>query len=61
VVVSSPRPSISTVTTSDSRRKRGGVIAIPTPGGVPVAMQSPGSSVSVWLIVLISSATPKTI
>ena len=37
--------SISTRTTSPGARKRGGLIAMPTPPGVPVATTSPGSSV----------------
>src|SRR5690606_10707102 len=44
-LLSSPSPSIETVTTSPSFRKRGGFMPIPTPGGVPVRMTSPGSSV----------------
>lgn len=40
-----PMPSISTRITSPTFRKQGGVIAAPTPEGVPVASRSPGSSV----------------
>jgi hypothetical protein len=43
-----PSPSTSTSTTSPGLRKTGGFRAKPTPGGVPVAMTSPGSSVTVW-------------
>ena len=48
------------VTSSPSRSQRGGVRAIPTPGGVPVAMRSPGSSVIVRLMKATRLATPKT-
>ena len=42
--VSEPTPSISTVTSSPSARKIGGVRTKPTPGGVPVRTRSPSSS-----------------
>ena len=44
---STPRPSTSTSTTSPGLRNTGGFRAKPTPGGVPVAITSPGSSVTV--------------
>jgi hypothetical protein len=40
-----PRPATRRSTTSPARRKTGGFMAIPTPGGVPVAIRSPASSV----------------
>src|ERR687898_1418660 len=46
-LLSRPRPSISTVTTSPDRRNS--PRAAPTPSGVPVVTMSPGSSVTVWL------------
>ena len=52
---------MSTVTSSPSRSQRGGVLAIPTPGGVPVAITSPGSRLIVRVTNAISSATPKII
>ncbi len=45
----SPSPATPSVTTSPGFRYRGGLRPIPTPGGVPVAMMSPGSSVMNWL------------
>lgn len=42
---STPSRSISTSTTSPGLRNTGGVRAMPTPGGVPVKITSPGSSV----------------
>ena len=53
-LTSSPMPSIATVTTSPSARKRGGSRKTPTPAGVPVAITSPGSSVNAceqWLMI----------
>ena len=41
----SPRPSMPSVTTSPTLRNFGGFMPVPTPGGVPVVMMSPGSSV----------------
>ena len=41
----SPRPSMPSVTTSPILRNCGGFMPAPTPGGVPVVMMSPGSSV----------------
>jgi len=41
-----PSPSISTSITSPCLRNTGGFRANPTPGGVPVAITSPGSSVA---------------
>src|SRR5437660_1906270 len=41
----SPTPSISTSTSSPGLRNTGGLRAAPTPGGVPVKIRSPGSSV----------------
>src|SRR3954451_1033907 len=41
----SPRPSMPSVMTSPTLRKVGGFMPRPTPGGVPVVMMSPGSSV----------------
>ena len=38
----------------------GGLRKAPTPAGVPVAIRSPGSSVIVWVMYAIRSATPKT-
>ena len=38
-----------------------GFLANPTPGGVPVAMRSPASSVRVWLMKLTSSCGGKII
>ena len=38
-------PSISTSTVSPGFSQRGGVLAWPTPGGVPSAIRSPGASV----------------
>jgi hypothetical protein len=40
-----PMPSISTSATSPALSRIGGLRAIPTPGGVPVKIRSPGSSV----------------
>ena len=40
-----PRQSISTSTTSPGLSQTGGLRAMPTPGGVPVKIRSPGSSV----------------
>src|SRR5438270_8309408 len=54
-----PMRSISTSTTSLSRKKRGGVRLNPTPEGVPVAMISPGSSVIRELRNAIEVATEK--
>src|SRR5690349_10995451 len=42
-----PIPSISISHTSPSRIQTGGVRAWPTPGGVPMAITSPGSSVMI--------------
>ena len=42
--LSTPSPSTSTSQTSPDCRKRGGLRAVPTPGGVPVKIRSPGSS-----------------
>ena len=42
-----PRPSISTSTTSPFFNHTGGLRAMPTPGGVPVKIRSPGSSVKI--------------
>ena len=53
-VVSEPMPSISIRTTSPRRRYRGGSKPVPTPEGVPVAMMSPGWSVSPFEIAAIS-------
>ena len=41
----SPIPSTRTATSSPGFSQRGGLRAKPTPGGVPVAMISPGSNV----------------
>jgi hypothetical protein len=41
----SPRLSMPRVTTSPTLRYCGGFMPVPTPGGVPVVMMSPGSSV----------------
>src|SRR6185437_8002130 len=41
----SPRPSMPSVTTSPTLRNFGGFMPMPTPGGVPVAITSPGISV----------------
>ena len=41
----SPSPSMPSVTTSPTLRNFGGFMPLPTPGGVPVVMMSPGSSV----------------
>ena len=46
VVVSSPMPSIQTVTTSPATRWRSGPSGPSSRGGVPVAMRSPGRSVT---------------
>ena len=48
-----PMPAISTSTTSPSLRKRGGSKPTPTPSGVPVAITSPGDSVTLREIVSI--------
>src|SRR5689334_301326 len=53
-----PSPSMLTRTTSPPRRYR--PRATPTPDGVPVAMTSPGSSVTTSLAAAISSATVQT-
>src|SRR5690348_2839326 len=53
-----PSPSMLTRTTSPPRRCR--PRATPTPDGVPVAMTSPGSSVTTSLAAAISSATVQT-
>ena len=42
-----PRPSISTSTMSPGWSQTGGFRAIPTPGGVPVKIRSPGSRVKI--------------
>ena len=47
-VSSTPSRLIDTRTTSPARSHRGGFRANPTPLGVPVAIRSPGSSVSAW-------------
>src|SRR6266566_2092209 len=54
-----PTLSITTSITSPGRRNTGGLRAKPTPGGVPVAITSPGSSVMVWERNSINSGTPK--
>src|SRR3954453_11393396 len=41
----SPRPPVAGVMRSPPLRKVGGFMPRPTPGGVPVVMMSPGSSV----------------
>ncbi len=46
--LSTPSPSISTSTTSPSFNQTGGFRAMPTPGGVPVKIRSPGSRVKIW-------------
>ena len=43
---SSPTPSISTSTSSPGFKNTGGLPTTPTPGGVPVKIKSPGSSVT---------------
>src|SRR5216684_262722 len=53
-----PRPSMATRTTSPARRYR--PRPAPTPDGVPVAMTSPGSSVTTSLAAETSSATVQT-
>ena len=52
-----PIPSTSQRTRSPGSRKTGGSRKTPTPDGVPVAMMSPGSRVTVRLMNSISSAT----
>ncbi len=54
---SRPSPATSTSTVSPGRRKR--PLLAPTPAGVPVAMMSPGRSVSVRESQAIVAATPK--
>ena len=44
-----PSPSIPRVMTSPSARKTGGLRPLPTPGGVPVVMMSPGCNDMNWL------------
>src|SRR5690606_33637643 len=44
-----PIPSISVRSTDPFRRNTAGSRALPTPPGVPVAMMSPGSSVTIVL------------
>src|SRR5690554_6581216 len=39
-----PRPAMPSSTRSPSCRKTGGCWCMPSPGGVPVAMRSPGTS-----------------
>src|ERR1022692_4003200 len=58
---SSPSPSISTSTTSPSFIYTGGLRATPTPGGVPVKITSPGSSVKTCDKYVSNSATLKII
>ena len=43
-----PTPSISTSTTSPGLSQTGGLRAMPTPGGVPVKIRSPGSRVKTF-------------
>jgi len=45
----SPRPSMPRVITSPFFRYSGGFMPMPTPGGVPVVITSPGISVMNWL------------
>ena len=45
LLVSCPTPGMSTVIVSPGTSHRGGVIRPPMPGGVPVAMMSPGCRV----------------
>jgi len=45
-----PRPAMPSSITSPGCRYRGGVIPIPTPGGVPVLIRSPGFKTMNWLI-----------
>mmetsp|Transcript_23902 Transcript_23902/g.66231 ORF Transcript_23902/g.66231 Transcript_23902/m.66231 type:complete len:334 (+) Transcript_23902:467-1468(+) len=55
-----PIPSISHSTTSPGTSHRGGFRKQPTPGGVPVAITSPGRSVVKRETKAIMSSTPKT-
>src|SRR3569833_267430 len=55
----SPMPSISISHTSPSRIQTGGVRAWPTPGGVPMAITSPGSSVMISLRISMVRGTSK--
>ena len=52
-------PAISTSKTSPSLRKRGGSKPTPTPSGVPVAITSPGDSVTLREMAAISVRTSK--
>ena len=54
-----PRWSISTSTASPGLSQTGGFRAMPTPGGVPVKIRSPGSRVKTCDRYAISSSTPK--
>lgn len=45
----SPKPAMPVINLSPGFRKTCGVRPSPTPGGVPVAIRSPGSSVMKWL------------
>src|ERR1700676_5014550 len=58
----SPRPWTPSVTTSPALRYCGvGFMPMPTPGGVPVVITSPGSSVIYLDTSATNSATPKII
>jgi len=53
-----PNPSIPNSTTSPARKNCGGFFPMPTPGGVPVEITSPGCSVMNWLRYDTTCATP---
>ena len=44
-----PKSEVSGNSPQAGQRKRCGFMPMPTPGGVPVVMMSPGSSVMNWL------------